>query len=599
MNGPELAQLEMFAQIDELVRRLKAWSEQNSAWARVNTSQALVRRLLERVETLRVRLEAPLVVATFGGTGTGKSTLVNSLVGQECTESGRQRPTTTQPIAIMHPKTDAESLGIPLDEFRIVRHDASILRDLVIIDCPDPDTDEAAATGSNLERLRKLVPHCDVLIYVSTQQKYRSARVGEELRQAATGCRLLFVQTHAELDSDIREDWREQLGGDIHVDDIFFVDSPRALREQEQGHRPSGDFGRLQELLSTRLAVSQRVRIRRANLIDLIHDVSQHCRTQLDTSWPAIEKLENALDEQRDKLIASMSEQLGNELLLSRNLWERRLLSSVTQIWGFSPFSAMLRIYNGLGSLLASVGLLRARTSAQMVLIGAIQGTRWLTSKSQEKEADERLERISSFGLDDNLLREAQLVVSGYVHEAQLDPELASRDSLEDLRHEAVRVEERFLGDASQRIDQIIDDLAEKKSGLIARVTYETLFMSLVVFILFRIGRNFFWDSLFNEAAILQMDFYVSASVFFVLWSSILLMSFNQRLRRGLKKRIDELVRDLIEHRVATGLFPKLESCCRETKRHREQIASIAETTETLRNQVARSNDLGALVTDL
>ncbi|MBM81286.1 MAG: hypothetical protein CMJ78_11945 [Planctomycetaceae bacterium] len=590
MNGPELAQLEMFAQIDELVRRLNDWQEQESTWAPLSTSQALVRRLLERVETLRIRLEAPLVVATFGGTGTGKSTLVNALVGRECSESGRQRPTTTQPVLILHPKTDAESLGIPLEDFRLVRQDAPILRDLVIIDCPDPDTNEAATSGSNLDRLRKLVPHCDVLIYTSTQQKYRSARVGAELRQAATGCRLLFVQTHAELDSDIREDWREQLDTDVEVDDIFFVDSLRAIREQEQGHRPSGDFGRLQELLSTRLAVSQRVRIRRANLIDLISEVTQHCSGQFEQNWPAVEKLQEALDEQRDKLVASMSEKLGDELQLSRNLWERRLLSSVTQIWGFSPFSAMLRIYNGLGTLLASAGLLRARTSAQMVLIGAIQGSRWLASRNQEKEADERLERISSFGLDDNLLREAQLVVSGFVHEAQFDSELASRESLEDLRKEAVRVEDRFLGDASQRIDRIIDDLAAKKSGRITRFVYETLFLSLVGFILFRIGRNFFYDSLFNEAAILKMDFYVSALVFFVLWSALLLMLFNQRLRRGLKRKIDDLVRELIEHRVASGLFPKLEARCREVARQKDQLAAIAESTETLRNQIAHGS---------
>ena len=325
------------------------------------------------VEGLRIRLEAPLVVATFGGTGTGKSTLVNALVGQEVTRTGRQRPTTTRPVLIVHPAIDLEALGLPLEDFEIARTDSPVLRDIVIVDCPDPDTTEAEVPGSNLAILHALLPHCDVLIYTSTQQKYRSSRVVEELRQASTGCRLLFVQTHADIDSDIRDDWRKQLDPHYDVPDLFFVDSQRALKEQQAGQRPSGDFARLQDLLTTQLSASHRVQIRRANLIDLVHAALEHCRQQLASSGPAVEQLEAALDEQRQKLTATMTGQLRDELLVSRNLWERRLLSSVTDYWGFSPFSSVLRLYNGLGSLIASMSLYRARNSAQMALIGALQ----------------------------------------------------------------------------------------------------------------------------------------------------------------------------------------------------------------------------------
>ena len=83
-----------------------ASSSGHAAWEPLARGQALVARLLSRLETLRSRLQAPLVVATFGGTGTGKSALVNALVGQECTASGRQRPTTTRPVLIVHPETE-------------------------------------------------------------------------------------------------------------------------------------------------------------------------------------------------------------------------------------------------------------------------------------------------------------------------------------------------------------------------------------------------------------------------------------------------------------------------------------------------------------
>ncbi len=74
------------------------------------------------------------------------------------------------------------------------------------------------------------------------------------------------------------------------------------------------------------------------------------------------------------KLRDTLTNQLRDELLVNRNLWERRLLSAVTNIWGFSPFSSVLRLYNGLGAFIASFSFFRARSSAQMALIGACRG---------------------------------------------------------------------------------------------------------------------------------------------------------------------------------------------------------------------------------
>ena len=121
MTTPELAQLEALSQVDEIVERLTRWTAEETSWEPLRSCRALLKRVLSRVDSLRIRLEAPLVVATFGGTGTGKSTLVNAIIGRECARTGRQRPTTTRPLLLVHPNTDLGTLGFSTEEFDVSR----------------------------------------------------------------------------------------------------------------------------------------------------------------------------------------------------------------------------------------------------------------------------------------------------------------------------------------------------------------------------------------------------------------------------------------------------------------------------------------------
>jgi len=593
---PELQQLAILAEIDDLVLRVRRWHNDASAWGPARKARSLVSKILDRVTSLRIRLESPLVVATFGGTGTGKSTLVNALIGQEASESGRQRPTTTMPILLVHPDIETTALGLDLSQFQVKKIDAPVLRDLIIIDCPDPDTSEAAESGSNLARLRSILPHCDVLLYVSTQQKYRSARIAEELADAAAGCRLVFVQTHAEQDSDVRDDWRKSLAPGYQVPDMFFVDSRRAFAEQTQGQRPSGDFGRLLKLLTNQLGTSRRVAIRRANLIDLLEEAFTVCRTDYDCELPEIRKLQEILDQQRTKLRDTLTHQLRDELLVNRNLWERRLLSAVTNIWGFSPFSAVLRLYNGLGAFIASFSLFRARSSAQMALIGAVQGARWLKSRVEEQGADLSLERLASFSITDQQLQESRMIVSGYVHAAGIDSEeFSNRRDLQQLRRQAATVESQFLGDARRGIDELIEQLAEQNCSAMTRYRYEFLWLLYVVFMIGRIGHNFFWSSFLapivgktdHAEPLLTVDFYIPAMIFLCMWSAMLVLSYTWRLRRGLSTEIHKLAQSMVETRISEGLFPAVDHVCQSVIDDDHRLTELLERTSRFRRELA------------
>lgn len=596
MNNQQLEHIALLAEVDDLTDRLQKWIDDEVNWDTAKRSRSLVSRLLARVQTLRFRLETPLVVATFGGTGTGKSTLVNALVGAEVSQTGRQRPTTTTPVLLIHPDLEAESLGLDLTQFHVKVVDAPVLRDIVVIDCPDPDTSEGATDGSNLAILRSIVPHCDVLLYASTQQKYKNARVIDELADVASGCRLVFVQTHADLDTDIREDWKNFLSPSYEVPEMFFVDSLKAYQEQLAHQKPSGDFGRLLDLLATELGAARRIEIRRANLIDLLQEALTICQANYERDLPSVEALMQTLADQRNQIRDTLTSQLCDELLVNRTLWERRLISSVTDMWGFTPFSAVLRLYNGIGGLVASFTFFRARTSAQMALIGAMQGARWMKSRAKEQEAETTLERLSNFGISDQQLQESRLVISGHLHSSGIEYESSDdRRDLTDLRKQAASLEDEFLGDASRVIDEVIEKLAVASSGFVTRISYDLAMMSYVVFLLLRIGYNFFWASFLapaigqrpEAAPLLSVDFYIPALLFLVIWSLILISLFTWRMKRGLTHQVQQFAQQMADSRLIHGLFPTLESTCRRVTADADRVRGLLEMTTSFRRNIA------------
>jgi len=593
----ELAQLELLAQIDDLIAQMSDWAEEPSGWETVRQGKSLIRRLLQRIEPLRARVEAPLVVATFGGTGVGKSSLVNALVGADVSQAGRQRPTTTNPILLAHPQTDLTTYELPLDELRVVRREIPLLRDIVLIDCPDPDTTEAETSESNLARLHRLLPYCDVLLYVSTQQKYRSARVSDELLQAASGCRLVFVQTHADLDEDIRDDWRAHLNSRYAVSELFFVDSRRALQEQQQGVRPTGEFGRLIDLLFRELSTTQRVRIRRANLLGLVQDAVRRTSDQFEQASTSVDALAAALRQQQARCVERMASRLSEELLVSRGLWEHRLLGQITQLWGYSPFASVLRLWYSQAALLASATFMRAKSTAQMALLGVVHGSRWLASRTQEQEAERRLESLATLGLTEVQLRESQLIVRGHLQAAGLAIGSSGEAPIDNLRTAAADVQNEFLTDAARRIDALILETARRNSHWWTRLRYEVTFALLPAFILYRAGKNFFFDSFWLNQPHLDSTFYIPAMLFLILWAGLHVMAFTTRLRRGLTRHVETLARELATGSLGASLFPEVEQQCQAFAMDRNRLVAFRNRIEAIRQQYGGPSDLGSVRT--
>jgi hypothetical protein len=595
----ELAHLEMLAEVQTLVEEARSWAADAPDWPPARQCRALIKLWSERVDTLRVRLEAPLVVATLGGTGTGKSTLVNALVGGVVTTAGRSRPTTRQPVLICRPGLSPQLLGIDPASVQLVQRDIPLLRDLVILDCPDPDTTEdAQARDTNLSRLRHLLPHCDVLLVTTTQQKYRSACVGEELTAAAVGARLVFVQTHADVEDDIRPDWRRLLENDYRSGELLFVDSLAALRDMESGVEPRGDFGRLVDLLTRELAGAAAGRIRRANFLDLADAALAACRQRIDEALPPIAQLENAIQDQRTHLAGQLARQIREELVNSRRSWENRLLGEVAGRWGFSPFACVLRAYQGIGGILSGAALLRVRTPAQLALWGVIEGGRKWHKKTRQRSAAESPARAVRFSWDQAELRTAAIIVDGYANDASLG---RRETQLGLVEREAGLLGNQLIAQIGGQLQLLIGRLADRDSGPLVRWRYELLLGLMLVLLAYRFGRNFFYDSWLapqlglapSAEPLLGVDFFLGAGLCLLAWCGVLLWFFSSRLRRGLTAGLAALQQQWANPAVTAELFGGLDDRCRQIRNWRARLQRLEGRVESLRRRVTGPEALG------
>jgi hypothetical protein len=117
-----------------------------------------------------------LVIMLMGGTGVGKSTLLNALAGGNIAASSFTRPTTRDPVVYYHESLRSDRLDPALRNCRLAPHDRPALEHKIIVDTPDLDSTELA----NRDKLIRLLPVADVVLYVGSQEKYHD-QLGWEL----------------------------------------------------------------------------------------------------------------------------------------------------------------------------------------------------------------------------------------------------------------------------------------------------------------------------------------------------------------------------------------------------------------------------------
>jgi energy-coupling factor transporter ATP-binding protein EcfA2 len=159
------------------------------------------RKLLSQIDDyLLPRLResgSPVLVALVGSTGAGKSTLVNSLVGKQVSNTGIRRPTTNSPVLASHPsEVDwfAENVFLPTlprvrqqglampgrDGLLVLASSEGMPKGVALLDTPDIDS----VVQAHHEFAHQFLDASDLWLFMTTSTRYADAAVWELLQYA-------------------------------------------------------------------------------------------------------------------------------------------------------------------------------------------------------------------------------------------------------------------------------------------------------------------------------------------------------------------------------------------------------------------------------
>jgi GTP-binding protein EngB required for normal cell division len=117
-----------------------------------------------------------VLVGLAGGTGSGKSSLLNALIDEPISAPGAQRPTTAQPLVVVPPflAPRMERMWSDLGIEDVVERDTPA--NFVYIDLPDIDSVEA----HHRQMVEDLLAICDIVVWVTDPEKYHDRVIHHE-----------------------------------------------------------------------------------------------------------------------------------------------------------------------------------------------------------------------------------------------------------------------------------------------------------------------------------------------------------------------------------------------------------------------------------
>ncbi|HOO90280.1 MAG TPA: 50S ribosome-binding GTPase [Syntrophales bacterium] len=504
------------------------------------------RRMVQEAQTLLDKLDVVtqqyLVVGLLGGTGVGKSTLMNVLAEASISSASHRRPHTDAILLYHHIDTPLPVQPDPGTPWREYTHTSRTAQQIVLCDLPDFDSIQPEHRRQVLD----FIEHVDILVWLTSPAKYGDGSFYEFLQLVPKSKHnFYFVLNKSDLFFDggnsgegfkemqrVHADFRGHLRkADIADPVIFTVSAEEAL--DGQALSPWNQAPSLRQEIFRQRDLKEIKNIKTANLdqeysrylslfknelvhLETMHDILTHTITAMEIAGAEEERIV------RDNIYAALDESTRVEIRLK--LENTAILKGPG--YGMAALVEQWRYGRSKGR------------------IDEEHGTFDLANRRMVQVIQRQLENITNRIMSDIMRRGAHRVMAGRVEDI-LKPEYRTRifeeklDKQANSRLTSSHSDRHILFQTGQYIVYLF-----LLSGLIVALAGKTAWQDLFANPSLNHMLNFIFTAFFNlfsPAGLAALGSYALINLLFGFW-------FYRRYRRLVERKTSRIIKSFVEN---------------------------------------------------
>ena len=261
--------------ITQTIQTIEAWS-QESVIISDTQKHLFVAWCQDISKKFEKACQSPLKIGLIGGTGVGKSTIINRMAGTDISVAHDERPYTDKVIVYQYQHINSE-LGLDPKNAIICKHERQEISHLILFDFPDYD--------SHLSEHRLMVQDIsqklDILVWVASPEKYADqAMIHMMSTLFQSSQNYCFVLNKTDL---LHQDEIAQIIGHWHLllRQSNILEAPIFAISASNDHDHS--FQSFQNWIFKKRSEHELKEISRANIENQIKQKTQQMRQQIDS----------------------------------------------------------------------------------------------------------------------------------------------------------------------------------------------------------------------------------------------------------------------------------------------------------------------------